>query len=166
VIGYWLKSMHQKKLKDYLVFPEKGLIGWLRRTLRPIENIGANMLTGLDNCVKVTDLNKVQPGDFIRAKGRVKNAHHVMIVRKVVLENGKVIEIEYVHSNSHYGSENGIRTGKILINNPGKALEFQNWTEVMNGRNFTYEDYMVEVKDNGVRRLKRVALHYERKVVE
>ena len=162
VLGFWLKSAHQNRLKNYLIFPNQGLLGWLRRTLRPIENIGANMLTGLDNCERITNLNKVQPGDLIRAKGKVRNSHHVMIVSKVLLVEKKVTEIEYVHATRHYADHNGIRTGKILIKNPGKPLQDQDWTEIEKGRNYTLEDFLIDVEDNGVRRLKRVSLHFDR----
>ncbi len=166
ILGYWLKLMNKKKLKEYLKFPHSGFLWWLRTSLRPLENIGANMLTSLENCDSVTDLNLVQPGDLIRAKGRVKNSHHVMMVSQVILVEGKVAEIKYVHSSRNYEDDNGIRHGKIEITDLAKPLEKQNWTETLNGKNYSLEDYLTQLEDNGIRRLKRVDLSFDRHIVE
>lgn len=166
VFGYWLKSVKHKHLQDYLIFKRNDPLSILRRLLRPVENIGANTLTGLDNCEPVTDLNKVLPGDFIRSKGKIKNSHHIMLVRRVTRVAKKVTEIEYVHSSRYYENNNGVRFGIIKITDPEKPLEKQEWLEVLNGRNYTLETYLNQVEDNGIRRLKRVQLKYEILAVE
>lgn len=160
-IGYWLKTTRRKHLQDYIKFRKNDPLNLLRRLLRPVENMGANMLTGEDNCDKITDLNQVLPGDFIRSKGRIKNSHHIMLVRRVTKESGKVTEIEYVHSSRFYDNNNGIRFGVIKITDLKAPLEKQEWLEVMNGHCHTLEGFMNQVEDNGVRRLKKVQVKYE-----
>ena len=85
-----------------------------------------------------------------------------MLIRKVWKEDGKVTEFEYVHSSRNYKEQNGIRSGKITITKPGAPLQDQLWQEVYDDKNYSWEDYMTEVEDNGVRRLKRVKLNFER----
>lgn len=160
VLGFWLKSEHKKNLQDYLVFPNNGIINILRRLLRPLENINADTLTSLANCDPINELNEVLPGDLLRSKGRIKNSFHVSLISKVIKENDNVVEIEYIHSQRYYDEENGVKTGKILVNDPSKPLEQQHWLEIKNGRNYTYEGYLRELEDNGIRRLKRVKLHH------
>jgi len=160
ILGYWLKSEHKSSLQDYLVFPRNSLLDILRRAFRPLENINADTLTSLTNCEPVTDLNLVRPGDLIRSKGRIKNSFHVSLVRKVTLEDDRTLEIEYIHSQRYYDEENGVKSGKILVVAAGKPLEQQHWLEIKDGRNYTYEGYMRELDDNGIRRLKRVTLDY------
>lgn len=161
IIGYWIKSVKRKRLQDYLVFPKNDIINRLRRLLRPVENMGANMLTSSDNCRKINNLNSVLPGDFIRSKGKIKNAHHIMLVRRVTKIDGVVKEIEYVHSSRYYEDQNGVRFGLIKVIDPSKSLAEQQWTEKLKGKNYTYETFMNQVEDNGIRRLKRVKINHE-----
>jgi len=161
ILEYILKLSNKKKLFSYLVFPEKNLLAILRRTLRPVENINANTLTTLENCEPITDLNKIQPGDFIRSKGRTKNSHHIQIITRVFKEDGFVTEIEYVHSSRHYEEDNGVKYGRIQIIDLNAPLEKQNWLEVKSGRNYSFDGYLQDVADNGIRRLKRVNIPFE-----
>lgn len=164
VLGYVLKMSHKKKLIDYLVFPNNNLLDKLRRVLRPVENIGANNLTSLENCEKITDLNLIQPGDLIRSKGKIRNSHHIQIITKVFREDGFLVELEYAHSSMHYDDANGVKFGRIQITDLRAPLEKQNWLEVKKGRNYSYEGFMKELEDNGVRRLKRVNIPFEEQI--
>jgi hypothetical protein len=153
--NFWLKHEGKKSLIKYLKFEDNRPYARLRRFIRPVENIGANTLTSEQNCDKITNLNEILPGDLIRSKGLVRNADHVMIITKVIKEDGKVVEIEYTHSVRHYGKNNGIKVGNIIIKNPKKGLEFQDWQEQdETGRKITLLEYKKEVGDNGVRRLR------------
>jgi len=161
VLGYVLKCSRKRKIVNYLEFPDNSIVAKIRRLLRPVENIGANNLTSLDNCEKIKDLNKVQPGDLIRSKGRIKNSHHVQLITKVFKEDGFVSEIEYAHSSRGYDDENGVRFGRIQVTDLGAGLEKQNWLEIKNGRNYSYDDYLKDIEDNGIRRLLRVKIPYQ-----
>lgn len=161
VIGFWVKSTRKKHLQYYLKFPKNDILNLLRRLLRPVENMGADILTSELNCRKVNNLNNVRPGDFVRSKGKVKNSHHIMLVRRVTKIDGVVKEIEYVHSSRYYDDNNGIRFGVIKVTDPLKPLELQKWLEVEDGKNYTYDTFMNQVEDNGIRRLKNVKIAHE-----
>lgn len=156
-LNYWFKQVGKQPLIKYLKFPHNGPIDLLRRALRPVENIGANVLTSTDNCVAISNLNEIRPGDFIRSKGHLKNSHHIALVRSVTLEDDVITEFEYVHSNRNYDDQNGVKYGKVLITNPKGELKDQNWTEVMNGKNYTLEGLLNQYEDNGIRRLRILA---------
>ena len=160
IMNYWLKMQNDRILVNYLKFKNNSIISRLKRTFRPVEQIGANLLTNSENCKVIHDLNEIRPGDLIRAKGQRKNSHHVMLVTEVTFEEDGVKEIEYVHSTRNYGEENGVRFGKILISDPKEIFYKQTWTEIKDGRNWTYEGLMNEVADNGFRRLKNIKLNF------
>jgi hypothetical protein len=105
-------------------------------------------------------MNKILPGDFIRAKGKVKNSHHILLITKVIKHDGFVIEVEYVHSSKNYEEENGVKFGRIQIIDLSKPLEKQNWLEIKRGKNYTYEGYVNGLQDNGIRRLKKITIPY------
>lgn len=161
VMGYVTKKYLNKKLASLLVYKKNDLLNILRRQFRSVENIGANTLTSLENCEKIDDLSKVLPGDFIRSKGKAKNSHHILLITRVIKHDGFVVEFEYVHSSRHYEEENGIKFGKIQILHLSQPLEKQNWLEVKRGRNYSYEGYINNVEDNGIRRLKKVKIPYD-----
>jgi hypothetical protein len=165
VLGFILKNSRKKKLIQYMVFPKNGPMNIIRRTLRPVENISANVLTGIENCDPIKDLNKIQPGDLIRSKGKVKNSHHIHIITRVFKEDGFITEIEYAHSTRHYEEDNGVRLGRIQITDLSQPLEKQNWLEIKRGRNYSFEGYMMDLADNGIRRLKRVNIPYEEETI-
>ena len=159
-VGYLLKESGKNKLISYLKFSKNDLLSILRRILRPVENISANTLSNFDNCDPITDMNKIQPGDFIRSKGKMSNSHHIHLITRVFKEDGFVTELEYVHASKHYDEDNGIKFGRIQITNMSQPLEKQNWLEVKNGRNYSYEGYLQNITDNGIRRLKRVEVPF------
>jgi len=160
ILNFWLHQTGKKPLIHYLQFPDNSLIKKLKCKLRPVENIGANLLTGNLNCDKITDLNDIKPGDLVRLKGRQKNSHHVMIVSKVTLEDNVIKSFEYTESTRDYGDDNGIRIGTVIITNPDGELKDQNWTDIdpQTNRNWTHENLLKEYDDNGIRRLKNVEL--------
>lgn len=159
VLNSWLKSLGKASIKHYLRFPDNSFVAKLRRFLRSVENIGANTLTNKANCERIIDLNQIRPGDLIRSKGRLKNAHHVGIVSKVVFEDDTIKEFEYTHSTDRYEEENGIRVGRVVIEDPNAELKDQDWLEIKDGKNWTYEGLLKEYEDNGIRRLKRAPLY-------
>lgn len=161
VYNNWLRSQGKKRLITYLSFNSNNFFSKLKRKFRPIQNIGANTLTGEKNAKKITDLNNIKPGDMIRSKGRQKNSHHILLITRVVLHNDIIEEFEYVHSAKYYDDENGVKFGKVKITNPNGELKDQNWLEVKDGRNYTYEGLMNQYEDNGIRRLKNISLSYD-----
>lgn len=161
VVNYWLKRSGLKPLITYLEFPDRNLYSKLRRVLRPVEQIGANLLTGELNCKPVDDFNEIRPGDFIRSKGLVKNSHHISLITNVQFrDDGEIEQFSYVHSQRYYEEDHGIREGTVFITKPNKNLLEQTWTEEKNKRNWTYEGLEKDFKDNGIRRLKRVKLPF------
>ncbi|MBN1916158.1 hypothetical protein JW796_04200 [Candidatus Dojkabacteria bacterium] len=178
VINRWMKQTRGRRLIEYLKFDNNSVIAWIKRRLRSAENIGANTLTSLKNTIKITELNDIRPGDLIRLKGRVKNSHHIAMISEIegdlVEENGKknflIKRFKYVHSNRNYDDRHGVREGEVIITNPEAGLKEQNWTEVYNGRNWTYEGLVKEYQDNGVMRLKclenEIKKNYEAGVVK
>lgn len=158
VLNYWLRVNGKRPLIKYLKFYDNNFINRLKRKLRPVEQIGANTITSDLNCDPILNLNDVRPGDLIRSKGQRKNSHHILLISEVTFEDDIIKEIEYVHSISSYEEENGVRFGKILVNNPNDAIQNQTWTEIKNGRNWTYEGLINQLEDNGLRRFKRINL--------
>lgn len=154
IINAELESRGMRSLQSYLKYKDNSLFAKIRRFLRPIENIGADLMTSDLNCKKIKKLNNVKPLDLIRAKGKQKNAHHVAVITKVEREDGEVKVIEYAHSHRFYENQNGIRIGKIIIKDINGELKDQKWKDDLNGRNYMLEDLLVDYKDNGIRRLK------------
>lgn len=163
VLNYWLHQQGLRPLVKYLKFPNNNPIQKLKRLLRPVENISSNLLTSELNCQKIENLNEMLPGDLIRLKGRQKNASHVLLVTKVILEDEKIVEFSYVESSRDYGKDNGIRESKVLITDSSKGLREQHWLDVdlEHKRNWTYENLLKEYEDNGVRRIKNLMLKIE-----
>jgi hypothetical protein len=163
VLNAWLTSEHSGKLMQYLKFSDGSLVSRLRRTLRQVENIGAESLTSTTNCDRITDLNQVQPGNLVRLKAKEKNSHHVLLISSVILEDDRVLEFEYVNSTQEYGTDNGVRTGKVLVTNPAGDLKDQQWLDAdSSGRNWVYNGLLKDYSDNGLRRLNRVALSFQK----
>lgn len=160
ILNYWLRQQGSRPLVNYLSFPNNNIYANLKRKLRPVEQIGANLLTNLDNCLEIENYDEIRPGDFLRSKGIRKNSHHISMVSRVIQENHKTKSIEYIHSQRYYGDNNGIRSGSINIIDSSEPLNEQEWTEIENDRNWTFEGYMNQVEDNGFRRLKRVELKF------
>lgn len=156
---YVLDALYQEKTGKHIfnrLTPLKNSFLWpLMYRLRPVENMGAETLTNDENSVRIA-INDVHPGDLFRSKAKKNNGHHIMIITKVERdESNNVTKITYTHSSQYYADENGVKTGDIEITDPNKALEEQNWLEKdINGVNHTFEGYMVNPADNGLRRLK------------
>lgn len=143
------------RLWKNLKYKNNSLYARFRRMLRPVENIGANLLTSDLNCDRIDDINKILPGDLIRAKGKLKNAHHVAVITDVTFnKQNKVKEFKYVHSHRFYEEENGVRKGKVIITNPKTGLKDQKWEDNYQGKNYMLTDLLINYEDNGIRRLK------------
>lgn len=158
VLNYWLRMNGKKPLIKYMKFDNNNFINRFKRTFRPVEQLGANTITNDNNCSLITNLEDIRPGDLVRSKGQRKNSHHILLISEVTFEDDILKEIEYVHSIKAYEEENGVRFGKILINDPKADIQNQIWTEIKNERNWTYEGLMNQLEDNGIRRLKRINL--------
>jgi hypothetical protein len=158
VIDRYLHKTHKKGLIRFLKFTDQRLIAKLRRLLRPIENINANTLTSDLNCERITNLNDIKPGDFIRCKAKQSNSHHIGLITDVEKEEGVIKRFGYVNSNAEYEAENGVRYGEVFITDPEGELKDQKWTDELNGRNYFYEGLLKQYEDNGIRRLKNLEL--------
>ncbi|MCA9385563.1 hypothetical protein KC717_02860 [Candidatus Dojkabacteria bacterium] len=156
ILNNYMTKMGYGPLRLYLSFDNNSLIARLRRFLRPLENIGANILTSDLNADHIDDLNEIRPGDLIRAKGNQRNAHHVGIITEVEYDEESQSVRKFTYANSHrfYENQNGMRYGEVVLDNPGKELKDQTWTDTLNGRNYFLEDLLVDYEDNGIRRLK------------
>lgn len=158
ILDNWFKADGKGRVWNNLKFFDNSLPARFRRKLRPIENIGANLLTSELNCIPVTDFDDIKPGDLIRAKGKQKNAHHVAIITDTYkTKEGKLKKFDYVHAHRFYEDENGVRKGTVTIVDSKKSLKDQKWDDTYKGRNYMLEDLEVNYKDNGIRRLKVLA---------
>lgn len=155
ILDSYYKKTKNNHIWNYLKIPNTNLISKVRYYLRPVEQLGAEVITNLDNCYEV-DIKDIKPGDLIRSKTKKNNGHHIMIITEVERNShGDIINIEYTHSTPHYQKDNGVKTGLIEIIDQNKPLEFQNWKEIdLSGVNHTLEGYLTNVEDNGIRRLK------------
>lgn len=152
VYDVWLREIGQGGIYRSITFPSAGLYRNVIRWLRPVENIGANLLTGPDNArtLSVADLRE---GDAIRMYGLVKGMH-VAIIWDVTRDgSGHPTHVTYVHSTEHYGQESGVRKGKIEIINLTKDIAEQKWVETdENGICWTQKQLQKAGPDGGLRR--------------
>lgn len=155
VLDAWFFEKHKKHIWSKLKIPQKDIFSKIKYILRPAEKLGANILTNGENSIKI-NLSEVKPGDVIRCKWKKQNSHHILLVTEVERdESKKLIKIGYTHSTPFYGEENGVKHGEIIIKDQNLPLESQEWTEKDEfGVNFTFEGYLVQLEDNGLRRLK------------
>lgn len=160
VLDTWLAGQGDYHLLHYLKFKRNSPLDYLRRALRPVQNIGADDITSDLNCIAINDLNLIQPGDLIRSKGKRRNAHHVLLITKVMREGEHVKTFEYYGSAREYAEENGVRPGLVTITHPDKGLKEQQWHDIYQDRNWTYEELLINYEDNGVRRLKALDLKF------
>lgn len=132
----------------------KSLLGKISYKLKPIEKLGADILTNEENAIEI-NINDVRPTDVVRLKWKKKNSHHILLITKTIKdENGQIKTIEYTHSIPFYGNESGIKNGQINILDIDKPLEQQEWLEIdEHGVNHVLEGYMINVNDNGLRRI-------------
>jgi hypothetical protein len=139
-----------KPLQNCLTFPS------IKRSvvskLRPFENISANLLTSTTNSIKITDINKVRPGDMIR----MIHGGHVIIVSEVGLnkENG-LVYFKYMQSTVGYGNRKGVEEDKVIITKSGGYLLDQKWPE-----RSVYADLMKSGDDARLVRLKALNVSY------
>jgi hypothetical protein len=159
VLNFWLKNEEKSPLIKHLTFQNNSIVDKIRRFLRPVENIGANILTNEDNCDKIERMNDILPGDLIRSKGKVKNAHHVLLITKVIKEKDKVVGLEFAHSGETNDEYSGVRIEKIRITNPRGSLLKKDWDKLQNGIS-QLDGYKIQFEDNGVRRLKNIKLEH------
>lgn len=158
VLNEWYLLEKGKSIWNEIYTPRKSLLNWIKFKLRPVEKIGANLLTSTKNATEIS-LKEIHPGDVVRLKWKKRNSHHILLVYQVERnENGDVVKIVYKHSTPYYDKNNGVKTGEIEITDVSQSLENQNWTEKdEHGVNFTHEGYMVQLEDNGLRRINAMA---------
>jgi hypothetical protein len=150
IYNYWLKSKRKSGLGKYIKHPPTSLYRKFIMWLRPIENIGANLITCPLNSVKI-NYQDTLPGDMIRLKGLTVGYHVALITAVEQDEQGNLTKIEYTHSSPHFGSENGVKKGFIEIRDLTKPLEEQNWLETdKNGSKPTLKEYLNILEDNGI----------------
>lgn len=112
----------QRRLWQCLTIP--GLRGKIVRTLRPVQNISARLLTNQHNSTPVTDIRTIRPGDLLR----VSNGNHVVIISEVgTNESGEACYFQYYQSSCMYGSDSGVRSGYTQITHPHGYLKDQHW---------------------------------------
>ncbi len=155
VLNNWYKDKTGKEIWSKLKIKKTGLMWKIAYMLRPVEKLGAEIITSEPNAYPI-EIKDVKPGDLVRTKWKRQNAHHVLLVTKVERnEKNEVSMIEYTHSTPFFGDQNGIRVGEIVIKNQNNPLEEHEWLESdENGNNYTFEGYMINLEDNGLRRLK------------
>jgi hypothetical protein len=157
VLNSWYKAETGKNIWGKLKPMNSSFLGKIAYKLKPVEKLGAEILTNKINSIKI-DINNVMPGDVIRSKWKRKNSHHIVLIYKVIRDEDNIVkEIEYVNSTEQYGKENGVRFGKIIIKDANLPLEQQEWIDFdENNVNHTLEGYLVQLEDNGLRRLKPI----------
>jgi hypothetical protein len=148
--------LKQKKVNIYkkIKYSRNSIRAKIARSLRPVENLGANDLTSITN-TQPLHFNEVFPGDLIRGVGKQRNAYHVAMVIETKRDNNNdLIELTYINSHRGYLKENGMRIGKMIVENKKEDFLAQNWTDIATDqRNYFYEDISAYPDDSGFRRL-------------
>lgn len=140
-VSHLLDTWTKGKFKSQIKYPKESIYRKIIRSLRPIENIDANLLTNTEN-TEAIDFEDAQPGDLIRLKGLEQGDHVAIIIKR----EGNLLE--YAHSTQHYGEENGVRIGVIEIKD-----KKQEWKELdKDGISWTEKQYLKDKDDNGIRR--------------
>lgn len=154
-LDHWYKKTTGKHIWSKLKIPRKSFFAWLKYKLRPVENLGADVITNDENCTRV-ELKDVEPIDLVRSKSRKTNSDHIMMVVQVEKnDEGLPTKIIYAHSSPYFGKDNGVRLGEIELTDLSKPLEEQNWLETDNDGNIpTLEGFKINSGDNGLRRLR------------
>lgn len=156
IFYFWFKKQYRinffgKVRKAYKSNPRK----WFRLLLRAAQNIDVITLTSPKLSLRITDLNKVKPGDMIRSK---KGKHILLITEVQRQKNKKISRISYVHSTWFYGQRSGIREDDIIITDNRKELKDQKWLEndgqSQKKKNWTYAGIKEDDGKNGIYRLK------------
>jgi hypothetical protein len=155
VMNAYSKEFYKTPIWNKLKIPAKDIFSTLKYILRPAEQLGANIITNHENTEEI-EIENVKPGDLIRSKAKRNNSHHIMLVTRVSFnDSGNVQSIQYTHASPYYGMLNGVKTGDIIIRDIEKPLWDQEWTEKdEHGVNHTFEGFMTNVEDNGLRRFK------------
>jgi hypothetical protein len=155
VLNEWHKDKKKRPIWGKLTPSNKSFIHRLAYILKPVQRLGAEIITNDENSIPVS-INEVMPGDVIRSKWKKKNSHHILLISKVTKdEGGNTKEIEYVNASEQYGKNDGVRYGKIVIKDPNQPLQNQGWIDPdTDGTNHTYEGFLVNIEDNGLRRIK------------
>ncbi|EKD58111.1 MAG: hypothetical protein ACD_57C00027G0004 [uncultured bacterium] len=162
IIDTFLKEIYLGSIKKSLRPLKSSLFSYFRHHIRTYTNLSANTLTSLVNCIIIKDINRVLPGDFIRF-----GPSHIAIISSVDKFGNKVKKITYYHSTCDYFEQHGVRKGEIVITNSNKNLENQKWTEILRGKNWSYQDYMSsESGERGIRRLKSISSKYPQELLE
>ena len=156
VLDTWLRSKHKKHIWKYLHFPHQGFYRFVARKLRPVENIGAYMLTNDENSSEISNLNNILPGDLIRSKG-LKGGYHVMVITEVNINDGKVSSFKFYQSTRWYGNNHGVRSGIVKIKDSSLDLTKQDWID--DEGDFSYRGILVDRQYSQVRRLVNVPLN-------
>lgn len=155
ILDFWLKKSGVGGIGSNIKYPQASFRTTIARKLRVIENISADLLTNELNSTKV-NLANVKPGDLIRLKGEKRGDHIAMIYSVEKDDNSKkIVKVTYVHSAENYGVSSGVKFGEIEIIDENKNLEEQKWLEidVQSNSSPTFNGYLREKEDNGLRRL-------------
>lgn len=156
VMNVWHKSTTGRSIWRKMHIYNTDLLHKIAYFLKPVEKLGAEIITNLDNCDSI-EIKDVKPGDLIRSKWKRKNSHHVLLVSKVTFDEKSQLPvlIDYVNSTEQYGETNGVRYGQIKIKDVTKKLQDQEWIDFDENKiNHTLEGFMFDVQDNGLKRLK------------
>lgn len=154
VLNAWYRKEKGSNIWRKLKIPNRMILAKIAYLLKPVEKLGAEVITNSTNASKI-EIKDILPGDVIRTKWKKKNSHHILLITKVeYAKNGNPKHVEYTHSIPFYDKNSGVKTGGIKITNVNKPLEKQKWEENdENGVNHVLEGYMIQLKDNGLRRL-------------
>ncbi len=155
IINAIYKKITGKTIWRELIPKDNSFIGRIKYFLRPVEQLGAHVLTSANNTDTVA-INQARVLDLIRSSSKKLNGDHIMLVTDIKRDkNGAVLEIEYTHSTPYYGKLSGVKKGVVRIKHPDLPLEKQEWLEIDEfGVNHTLEGYLTNPLDNGLRRLK------------
>jgi hypothetical protein len=138
-----LEKLH-KPLQRCLTFPN--IKRKLVAKVRPFENISANLLTSTTNAIKITDIQKIRPGDLIR----LIHGGHVIVVSEVGFnKQGAAAYFKYMQCTVGYGKRKGIEEDQVDITDPKGYLLEQSWADSL-----IYADLKRSIDDARLVRLK------------
>lgn len=146
LLDQWIKEQKDSsfELRNYMKV-EGGVLRHIAYKLRPLANLNANSLTSAKNTFPIKTVREIHIGDLIRFSGGA----HVGLISRLVYNGNVLQEVHFVHATE--GS--GVVEDTIMIHDPQKGLEAQEWVPNPTAKRQPEYLYRRRINKNGIRRL-------------
>lgn len=159
LLDAYVQALLHKPLSSFLV-RYNGNFGKIEKLLlsyKRYRRINAKTLTSPLNTTEVYAVKNIEIGDLIRIS---RERDHVLLVTKINRDqDGTITNVQYIHSSSVHTQKRGPHYGEIVVLEPEKGLESQNWLETTKQNDNYGKEYFQPERGDSVRRLNITLLH-------